>query len=429
MKGMGKAHIPWKVCKLPYYQIPGYEERLQTRTELFPQATQLVHQQVSLIDKAIKEFTTGIERALWEIIQYSNKTVGELMELKERLRRETGAGLKEVEKTLAEDKPVLASPYGPAFRLLTEQFQTFELFSYSIKISTPEAVVAVIHPPADIQPCPFAVLYKNRLAKYNLQNGTTFSKEIDQYKNYKMIRDLENIKQVQQPDALDNIRKALAQKPLKRVETNRSYIQLDRATLMIVDFEVKTLDILTYELTNLDPLLTPRSYSGVAMVNTTVFAFGGEDGAGVNKFSVCEKYSLPHNCWTRLPEMHYARTQFTPCNFKALLYLAGTCPATHRAVESFNPQSETFTVLPISLPPDLRLGCSSVAFVAYGELYLLTDSKQKACWRIELESEFRLSDTDKQCWSSQQPRITGTQVLIACGSKVLLFSLETDTFK
>jgi len=85
-------------------------------------------------------------------------------------------------------------------------------------------------------------------------------------------------------------------------------------------------------------------------VDNTVFAFGG-----YGPVTVCEKCSLPLTRWTQLLPMHCAR-----------------------AGESFSPATETFTVLPVSLPADLVLGCGSVAFVANGELVLLSQLKQVA---------------------------------------------------
>ena len=112
----------------------------------------------------------------------------------------------------------------------------------------------------------------------------------------------------------------------------------------------------------------------------------------------------------------------------SLFYLAGTYAKDHRAVESFSPLTESFTVLPISLPAQLQLCWNSVSFIANGELCVLTNNKQMARWRVESESEFRLMDIDRKCWSNQQPVIVGTQALIALEGRVVKFSLETYSF-
>ena len=203
------------------------------------------------------------------------------------------------------------------------------------------------------------------------------------------------------------------------------YIQVDRTTALIVGKEVLTLDILTLHTTPLAPLLTPRDEAGVAQVGTTVFAFGGS----YPPLTVCEKSSVPITQWTPLPPMHHPRCNFTPCAFQALLYLVSTYATDHRAVESFSPYTETFTVLPVSLPPNLNLGWSSVAFVAKGELFLLTENKQMARWKVG-ESHLRVSATDRRCSSFHPPLIVGTQVYIANknGLKLEKWSLEAGRF-
>ena len=148
-------------------------------------------------------------------------------------------------------------------------------------------------------------------------------------------------------------------------------------------------------------------------MGNVVFAFGGYDGRAL---TVCEKWSM--QLWSGLKDMHYARGNFTPCHFKSLIYLAAARATDHRAVESFSPHTEIFTVLPVSLPTQLRLGQGSVAFVANGELCLLTCGSQMACWVIQPGSEFRLSVTNRECCSLQQPQIVGGEVFIACGVEV-----------
>ena len=126
-------------------------------------------------------------------------------------------------------------------------------------------------------------------------------------------------------------------------------------------------------------------------MDNAVFVFGGDGENG----TVCEKSSVPLEHWTPLSPMHYARSHFTPCAFNNLLYLASTAAGDHRAVESFSPHTETFSVL----PEDLQLSWASVAFVANGELTLLTANEQIARWKIESEPYFRVSITDRGCWS------------------------------
>ena len=209
------------------------------------------------------------------------------------------------------------------------------------------------------------------------------------------------------------------------IEVYSGYVQVDRTSVLIVGREVLILNLLTLHITPLSPLLTPRNGVGIAKVGDTVFAFAGYDDN--NPMTVCEKSKVSPTHWTQLPSMHHARCSFTPCAFKALLYLASTATTGHRAVEIFSPVTETFTVLPVSLPPDLKLGYASVAFVANGELLLLTNKEQMARWKVG-EPHFSVSAINRRCCSFHPPLLVGTEVYIANGTNVEKWSLETGRF-
>ena len=101
-------------------------------------------------------------------------------------------------------------------------------------------------------------------------------------------------------------------------------------------------------------------------------------------------------------------------------------------------------MLPVSLPPDLKIGYGSVkvqidvciitiplsvAFVAKGELFLLTGSMQMARWKVG-EAHFSVSAVDRKSYSLHPPLIVGTEVYIAnaFGPKVDKWSLEANRF-
>lgn len=48
-----------------------------------------------------------------------------------------------------------------------------------------------------------------------------------------------------------------------------------------------------------------------------------------------------------------------------------------------------------------------------------------ARWKIDAEREFHLSGTGEKIWSSQQPPVMNSLVLIACEEDVLYFNLES----
>jgi len=153
IKVAGRAHTNWPINQLLYYKIPGYAERLQVRTELYPQVRAQVLQCVQVTDGAIQEFTESVERTMWEAVQYSKQIVKQLSSIKEELRKETEAALEEVESTLVEDQPHFTSQYGRVFRNLTESLKPFQLFSYSFTTSAPHSIFALQckrYPPMDI---------------------------------------------------------------------------------------------------------------------------------------------------------------------------------------------------------------------------------------------------------------------------------------
>lgn len=204
-----------------------------------------------------------------------------------------------------------------------------------------------------------------------------------------------------------------------------SYIELDSNALLCLGgfpaaSRVFSLDLNSLQLTPLPSLRTPRCGAGVFKTATWIYVFGGQGLAS------CEKYRLRGKQWQDLATMHYPRSHFTPCISGNLIYLISS--SEHRAVESFDPSLEVFTLLTVSLPHQLRLNSRSVAFVSSGEVCVLTNNMQKARWRIDSEREFRLSTAGRNCSSTQPPRIVGLLVLIASSGRLEKFSLQSYSF-
>ena len=137
----------------------------------------------------------------------------------------------------------------------------------------------------------------------------------------------------------------------------------------------------------------------------------------------CEKMDLG-KVWTGLGSMTHPKGMFTPCLLHSLFYLISCWECSNRTVETFNPETQVFTVLSVVLPPS-SLDTASVAFVVGEELCVLTDNKLMLRWKVGAEREFRISNTGEVLWSSQQPLIVGSIVLIACCGGVNQFSLDT----
>jgi len=205
-----------------------------------------------------------------------------------------------------------------------------------------------------------------------------------------------------------------------------SYVQINRLTLLCLGAYPASdaayeLDISSFQLTLVSSLRVPRAWAGVAKAQHFVFVFGGKGDD--KRLKSCEKYELREKQWLPMDSMQERRSNFTPCTYRSLIYLL--CPVTP-LIETFSPDTEAFTVLPISLPPQLDYG--SVSFVVNGELCVLTDDRQMALWKIETETEFRLCKTERECWSTQPPLVFGCLVLIANEGRVEKWSLESQAF-
>lgn len=218
-----------------------------------------------------------------------------------------------------------------------------------------------------------------------------------------------------------------------------SYLALDRNALLCIGAYPETtavyeLGLPSLQLTSLPPLLSPRSAAGVAKVASIVYVFGGSHTLTKS----CEKYNMRERRWLPMGDMHEKRAYFTPCVVGNLIYLPSLTPDPKEniikseffiVVESFDPKRETFTPLPVSYDGPF-IFFKSVAFVTKGELCILAENKLMLRWKIESESEFRHSVTDRGSCSTQPPLIMESEVLIANAEtgRMEKFSLQSYTF-
>lgn len=207
------------------------------------------------------------------------------------------------------------------------------------------------------------------------------------------------------------------------LDSSVSYVQLDRNRLLCVGTENKSSIVYLVELPSLQfsrllPQSTPRSNTGLVKVKAHIYAFGGDN------LRSCEKMEIETKHWTHCGNMTHPRNSFTPCLFRSLIYLASNQLI---AVETFDPESETFAVLPVSIPPTKEKK-ASVTFIYNGELcYLDSYSQRMARWKIDTEREFRI--TNERIFNSKSPAkrflISGSLALLVGSSHVYHFSLET----
>jgi len=210
------------------------------------------------------------------------------------------------------------------------------------------------------------------------------------------------------------------------------FIELDRNILICIGNNPATSAVYALSLVALDfwplsPLLIERNAPGVAKAGRFVYVFGGRDREN-EVFRSCEKFDIENSTWSDLGQMSHPRASFIPCYYRSLIYLVSTYSHSHRTIESFSPDTEVFTVLPITLPEELHYGQYSMAFVVGEELFLMNGWYQMAHWKMDSEREFRVSRTEVECWSTQPPLVLGKIVLIGHKRDILAFDPRTHDF-
>jgi len=404
IKRGGRAHTIWPIELLDGYKIPGYAEHFQTRTELFPQVRIQVLEQVALVDKAIKEFTDAIEKAIWEIMQYGKKTTTELQALRTELSREAETALEEVERTLAEDKPQLTSCLGSVFRALSEDLRPFQLFSYSLNTSSTLAVVTLtsqlhlsqtaVQPQADqvVQNCQLVEVTKTYFRIFDFQRGAW-----------------------NQSSPL---------KPNIQADHNSSWVVLEDESIFICGGE----GLSTAYVVGLDKCVEQgrmhgvRYWHGLLYSNHSVYAFGGRNP---NLLNSCEKYQVQQHSWTPLPPMQAARYYFNPCLFNGSIYLCGRSSA---LLEAFSPQTDQMLPFQLTMPAGVYSSCCM--YVEDNLLVVHLDHnilKFKAGQAEQLVQTSRNSTKEDVEWQNSQPVVNAALRLYYLCHLGSCYSVNMDT--
>lgn len=365
----GNLHACQHISLLPYYKIPGYFQRAKCRSDTFPQVKAVALESLQEIDTAIREYRQTVESVLLRIGKHSQNVLSKLEMMKVTVTEAVETALQEVERTIAEDQPVLQTLYGPALRQLAEKCQPRRLFAFSVETcSVPaEAVVTLSY----ALPQPQDLFVHSRFAAPFGSTVTLCDLTSGQITQQALPKDFNN---------------------------TGSAVQLDDNSVLCLEGQPSgtyLLELTAFTLTPLPALPTQRSYCGLAKAGASVYVFGGLDSYG-NPLSICERLSLVENTWYQAGSMTHCRAAFTPCCFDSLLYLVSSWGPYPRAVETFSPATETFRVLAVALPGELAPGCG-VAFAARGQLCVLTEKMQIALWRVGEQSGFKVDATDRVC--------------------------------
>jgi hypothetical protein len=397
--------------------LPGYKNpRYFDRQEAFPGIQSQIRGSVEDVDRVIAELIAKVEELKAALTELCRVKVAELGQLKAELSRNVEKALTEVESSLAEEHPRLA-PYAALFRDVIESPRPVPLFTYQLEISS--------HAPFQIS---YAKIKPQDVPKASSIAATSCPRPPDTNKPTKYFASVCY-------DSLTLLEISTQQVSQHRLTTNfkggASFVEMDQRLLMCLGSKPAStatfaLDIITYIMTPLQHLSIAREAPGVAKCAGSVYAFGGIDG-GERSQNTCEKWNLEGGRWWNTSNsMKHPRAYFTPCLFKACLYLMTTF--TQSPVEMFRCETETFEELPIAMPKQLRFGWRSVSFVADEQLCVLTEGEQVARWNIERSREFQVQSTKRACWSTQPPQRDGDQVLIAYDGQVVKFNLVTFSF-
>ena len=390
-----RAHHTRPIALMLHYKNPRCLERMTALRRVRESAQRSLLE----VDRAISELDAKVQEMIDSLVALRATKVEQLQVLKATLAREVPLGLEEVERTLPEERPLLTTQFGPLFRECTQRTAPLRLFTYSLEACSPLALLHFrfqLEATQQLLPASFAGVYHDQAFLYDV--GT------------------EKI-----------TRKTLS----VNFGTAGSYIHLDRERLLCVGAQpassaVYLLDLHSFQISTLPSLSTPRYAAGVGKLNSRLYAFGGANTSNQGLRSY-ETLHLSDKHWTNLGSMTHPRGAFTPCHFRGLLYLVSCWTCSNRSVETFNPDTQLCTVLPIILPP-LILDAGSVAFVYSEELCVLTERKQMLRWEMGTEQEFRISNTGEMLRISQEPLIVDSMLLIACNGGVSQFCLDTYSY-
>lgn len=388
-----KGHQTWPISLALHNKDPRYLARMQA----LPRVSEQGRACIGEVEQAITEITARMQELQAALTVFCMEKIRKLQEIKAFLTREITIALEEVERTLAEEDPRLITQYGPAFRARTENMSPLALFTCLIETSAPQALLRI----------------ESRVASPQELSSTTLT---GVFGGQAFVYDISSQRITKHAISVN-------------FGAGGSYLEVDKNTLLCVGADPASSDVYmlkqpSFRLFPLPGLSVPRFAAGVALARYNIYVFGGQDAVNVPLRS-CEKMQVAGAHWTNINSMAFPRGGFTPCHFRALIYLVSAWSSAVGKVETFNPETDTFVVLPISLPLQLTFGTGSVSFVINGELCLITRGRQMARWKIDTEREFRLSSTGDVMLGNQQPVIVGSVVLIVCCGGVDQFSLQT----
>ena len=160
-----------------------------------------------------------------------------------------------------------------------------------------------------------------------------------------------------------------------------------------------------------------RAMAAVVFYNNDFYTFGGYAGTNL---SSCEKFSFASGKWETLPNMPVLRSAFNVAVVDGVFYMSGDSTK----LDSFNPETKTFTTTEISIP---EANYSNLA-VFNGNLVLFQND---GCWGINLQTKVshKLAAIPMgKWWSCFPPYTYKNNILIARCDDVCLWAFDTSSY-
>ena len=150
------------------------------------------------------------------------------------------------------------------------------------------------------------------------------------------------------------------------------------------------------EMVGMMPMLVHRAFHSLAAYKHTVYAIGGTEDRSAEKLDIEPDGGLYERKWRQTTDSISEHSACQPCVHKHLIYL---CGGNTDACETFDPATETYTLLPLVLPESLY-GC--VTFCSGSDLLAITP-KYVTKWQPGKKARIRRNaEEDVSVWTSMK---------------------------
>ena len=369
------VHIVLPVSTFGQHLISGFLEKLEKRKEAHWTGVAELQNNIRAIDTCIEQFTTKVEELVWCVTEFAQRTISDLHTHKAKLQTEIREAIAEAEAALYSESPILHSLIAKGLREFVPGQDRLVLFRYTMwGEKLPQRIDDLIQ--YEVTLPSGKTTHRTTRSGYGSDNLTGAVLPIvsgSTLKRYNTLTEYTAVSSLSVSFSLSSV-----------------FCPIDSDSVLCLvggNPPLSTAYILSLSkstVTEIQPMTTPRILPGVIKTGNFAYLFGGGDG--IKAITASEKLDTVEKSWSVLPDMNHPRSGFSPCFFEDEIYLPDVGHS-HRVIETFSVISEKYRILGVALPSSLSN--SSVAFVAEGEMVVVTYSKQVGRWRIGTEEEFR----------------------------------------